>query len=76
MGLMDNFAAEDRLEIKFSTLHALDKAAAKSELLQNAINNDVPHKYIRGMLYSLEEYAKQAEFRSGLNVSAETEVAE
>lgn len=49
MGIMDAFNAEDRVQIKFSTMYSMMKAAARSELLMNAVNCDVPHRYIREM---------------------------
>lgn len=49
MGLMDAFNKEDRTEVTFSTFYSMMKEAAKCELLMNAVNCDVPHKYIREM---------------------------
>lgn len=51
MGLADTFGRDDRFEIKTNSFMALvEKAAmakAKSELMMNAVNCDVPHRYIR-----------------------------
>ena len=47
MGIMDAFNAEDRVQIKFSTMYSMMKAASRSELLMNAVNCNVPHRYIR-----------------------------
>lgn len=47
MGLIDVFEKEDRTEIKLSQLCEMLSAGAKTELLMNAVNCDVPHQYIR-----------------------------
>lgn len=49
MGVMDAFEREDRVQVKCTTMFAMMKEAAKGELLMNAVNCDVPHKYIREM---------------------------
>lgn len=49
MGIMDALEKEDRIEVKFSTLYSLMKQSAKSELLMNAVNCNVPHRHIREM---------------------------
>lgn len=56
MGLIDAFNKEDRTEIKMSMLYTLMKEGAKTELMMNAIQCDVPHKYIREMMTGLKEY--------------------
>ena len=50
MGIIDSFAAEDRVNVKFSDFYRLLKSSAASELLQNAVKCDVPHRYIREMI--------------------------
>lgn len=50
MGLIDVFEKEDRTEIKLSQLCEMLSAGAKTELLMNAVNCDVPHQYIREMV--------------------------
>lgn len=47
MGAMDVFSAEDRVEVKFSDFYRLMKEATKAELMMNAVNCDVPRRYIR-----------------------------
>lgn len=49
MGMMDAFEKEDRAEVKVTTLYQMLKEAAKAELIMNAVNCDVPHKFIREM---------------------------
>lgn len=64
MGLVDVFGKEDRVEIMVSELFALLKAGARSELVMNAVNCNVPHRYIRematGKLEVLQEAGKEA----------------
>lgn len=47
MGIMDAFAAEDRVSVKFSDFYVLMREATRAELMFNAVNCDVPHRYIR-----------------------------
>ena len=55
MGLIDVFEKEDRTEIKLSQLCEMLSAGAKTELLMNAVNCDVPHQYIREMVTGKSE---------------------
>lgn len=50
MGVVDAFAAEDRIQVKFSDFYNLVKARATVDLLTNAINTQVPHKYIQQIM--------------------------
>lgn len=59
MGLIDSFSAEDRVEVKFTDFTIFMKATAQNQLLVNAINTDVPHKYIRRMLTGKKEDTKE-----------------
>lgn len=58
MGLIDSFSAEDRVDVKFTDFTTFMKATAQNQLLVNAINTDVPHKYIRRMLTGTKEEEK------------------
>lgn len=49
MGIMDAFEREDRTQITFSAFYKMMKEVTKGELLMNAVNCDVPHRYIREM---------------------------
>lgn len=49
MGVMDAFEREDRAQVKMTTLYTLMKESARSELVMNAVNCNVPHRYIREM---------------------------
>lgn len=55
MGLYDVIQAEDRVEIKFSTLYSLLRGCAERDLMKNAIMANVPHRYIREMLSGVPE---------------------
>ena len=55
MGLIDVFEKEDLTEIKLSQLCEMLSAGAKTELLMNAVNCDVPHQYIREMVTGEKE---------------------
>ena len=60
MGIVDAFAAEDRVQVKFSDFYAFMKEAAKAEIMANGIHTRVPHEEIEKMLTGknpeLEEY--------------------
>lgn len=57
MSLVDVFGKEDRTEVKFSQFFALVKQAAQYETLMNAINCDVPHRFIRETMTGKKETA-------------------
>ena len=53
MGIMDAFNAEDRITVTVSKFGTLIKEAAKTDILMNAVNCEVPYVYIREMMLSL-----------------------
>ena len=55
MSLVDAFTKEDRTEVKFSQLFALVKQAAQYEITMNAVNCDVPHRFIRETMTGKKE---------------------
>lgn len=55
MSLVDAFAKEDGTEVKFSQFFALVKQAAQYETLMNAVNCDVPHRFIRETMTGKKE---------------------
>ena len=55
MSLADTFTKEDRTEVKFSQFFALVKQAAQYETLMNAVNCDVPHRFIRETMTGKKE---------------------
>lgn len=55
MSLADAFGREDRTEVKFSQFFALVKQAAQYETLMNAVNCDVPHRFIRETMTGKKE---------------------
>lgn len=55
MSLADAFGREDRTEVKFSEFFALVKQAAQYETLMNAVNCDVPHRFIRETMTGKKE---------------------
>jgi len=55
MGLVDAFGKEDRIPVTFSEFYGLVQEAAKAELIMNAVNCDVPHKYIRETMTGTKE---------------------
>lgn len=71
MGLADSFAKEDRIPVLYSDLFRLMKEAAKSELVMNAVNCDVPHKYIRETMTGKKEI-EPTEAESEANNGSET----
>ena len=59
MGVMDAFEREDRAQVKMTTLYTLMKESARSELVMNAVNCNVPHRYIREMATGEKEEAPE-----------------
>lgn len=57
MSLVDVLGKEDRTEVKFSEFFALVKQAAQYETLMNAVNCDVPHRFIRETMTGKKETA-------------------
>lgn len=55
MGIMDAFNAEDRITVTVSKFGTLIKEAAKTDILMNAVNCEVPYVYIREMMYGIKE---------------------
>ncbi len=55
MGIVDAFKPEDRTEITYSNFYNLIKQAAQCEIVMNAVNCDVPHKYIRETMTGKKE---------------------
>lgn len=55
MGIVDAFKPEDRTEITYSNFYNLIKQAAQYEIAMNAVNCDVPHKYIRETMTGKKE---------------------
>lgn len=58
MSLVDAFAKEDRTEVKFSQFFALVKQAAQYETVMNAVNCDVPHRFIRETMTGKKRFRK------------------
>ena len=55
MGILDAFAAEDRVDVKFSTFYELVKGYAEREFITNGLKHKIPHAHILAMLGELPE---------------------
>lgn len=55
MGILDAFAAEDRVDVKFSTFYELVKGCAEREFITNGLKYKIPHAHILAMLVELPE---------------------
>lgn len=55
MGFVDVISAEDRVDVKFSDFYKLMRESAKAELLMNAVDCDVPHRFIRETMTGKKE---------------------
>lgn len=55
MGILDAFAAEDRVDVKFSTFYELVKGCAEREFITNGLKHKIPHAHILVMLGELPE---------------------
>lgn len=61
MGLADAFNAEDRVTVKFSEFYELVQQAGKYENVMNGVKCNVPHRYIREMVYGVSEEPQKDE---------------
>lgn len=50
MGISDAFKPEDRVSVKFTDFYNMMYEAARAEVIETAVRNGVPLKYIRGLL--------------------------
>lgn len=55
MGIMDAISSEDRVDVKFSDFYKLVKGCTQRDQLMNAIQCDVPHRYMREMMTGKSE---------------------
>lgn len=65
MGLADCFSAEDRIQVKFSDFYNLVKGCTQRDQVMNAINCNVPHRYIREMVTGKSEEPEKRELLIG-----------
>lgn len=63
MGILDAFAAEDRVDVKFSTFYELVKGCAEREFIINGLKRKIPHAHILAMLGELPEPEVAADVR-------------
>lgn len=70
MGIMDAFKPEDRTEVTYSNFYNLIKQAAQYEIVMNAVNCNVPHRYIREAMTGEkeEEVAEMAQTAEGISM--------
>lgn len=74
MGIMDTFKPEDRTEITYSNFYSLIKQAAQYENVMNAVNCNVPHRYIREIMTGKKEEHKEEKLVMGVvNVNFDSE---
>lgn len=63
MGFVDVISAEDRVDVKFSDFYKLMRESAKAELLMNAVDCDVPHRFIREIMTGQKEsFCEEGEY--------------
>ena len=48
--LIEVLSKEDRLNVKYTDFYNIIKAGAERDIIINAVNCNVPHRYIREML--------------------------
>lgn len=65
MGLVDAFSAEDRIQVKFSDFFELVRGCTQRDQMINAINCNVPHRYIREMVTGKSEEPEKRELQIG-----------
>ena len=55
MGILDAFAAEDRVDVKFSTFYEMAKGCVERQVITNGLKHKIPHAHILAMLNELPE---------------------
>lgn len=55
MGIIDQFTAERKTEIKITTLMDVMRYAAKADVIYNGVKANVPHEYLRACISGTEE---------------------
>lgn len=65
MGLVDAFSADDRIQVKFSDFLELVRGCTQRDQMLNAINCNVPHRYIREMVTGKSEEPEKRELQIG-----------
>lgn len=55
MGIIDQFTAEERVELKVSQLMNIMRYAAKADVIYNGVKANVPHGYLRACISGEEE---------------------
>lgn len=65
MGLVDAFSAEDRIQVKFTDFYELVKGCTQRDQMLNAINCNVPHRYIREIVTGKSEEPEKRELQIG-----------
>lgn len=74
MGIVDAFKPEDRTEITYSNFYSLIKQATQYENVMNAVNCNVPHRYIREtMTGKKEEHKEEKPVMGVVNVNFDSE---
>lgn len=74
MGIMDAFKPEDRTEITYSNFYSLIKQAAQYEIVMNAVNCNIPHRYIREIMTGKKEEREEEKPVMGVvNVNFDSE---
>lgn len=74
MGIMDAFKPEDRTEITYSNFYSLIKQAAQYEIVMNAVNCNIPHRYIREIMTGKkEEHKEEKQVMGVVNVNFNSE---
>jgi hypothetical protein len=69
MGLLDSFASDGTVEMKYKEFYTLMKEAAKAEIMMNAVKCNVPHEYIRESMTGKQE--EHMEIATGELVTAD-----
>ena len=55
MGLFDALKEEDRISVKFTTFYKLLKESVVGAVLANGMHCDIPHRYLREMMFGEKE---------------------
>lgn len=61
MGIVDVFSSDGTVELKYGEFYKILKETTKADLLMNAVECEVPYRYIREMMTGKQVYEEKEE---------------
>lgn len=71
--IADLFTSEAQIPMKFGDFYRLTRAAAERDLIMNAVNCDIPHRYIRETVTGISEETQEITIKEHLQEETEND---